>query len=156
MRTRTPVLAIALLAVALLGCQVTVQSRVGSLAPESLIGYRLDLANTDRGGPLAEHPGSSRYLVPDRVAYQFKSEREAFDGELNPASEWSYDRRTGTVTITFAYDERSDLIGECRLTFKDRVRGTHRCEWVIEGVRTVRQQVSQSGWGTGSFVIEGL
>ena len=115
------------LAVLLSGCSVTV-TMLGPPGPDTLVGYRLILYNDDIGGPLDRHGASvDTFPVEDRVTYYFLKEDEARDIVLDVrTSNWDYNHRNGALKIVFVYDQRSDLIIDCDLTFDDDYSGTHR------------------------------
>ncbi len=163
MRTRfawwTPVAvtALAALTATLSGCVVIYP---GAPSPRSLAGYRIELTNKESGGPLMEHaPAVTLLPIDDRAVYQFKSATEAFDSALNQALHWSYEKdsyRGATFMITFAYDRLSDLETTCGLRFHGYLSGTHRCESVLKGTRTITKAITHSGWSTGTFRLERL
>ena len=143
----------------LAGCNVSVIRTETEYAPASLDGQTVILTNDSFGGPLAAHPDTLVYAVPIRVTYHFKNASRAFDSGLNQALSWSYRRTsfsTGTVSISFAYDGRSDLVAACRLTFEGYDHGTHRCEFTVTQSRTMLRETTQSGWGAGTFILERL
>ena len=149
------------LAVLLSGCQVTVTT-LGSLALDSLVGYKLTLTNDERGGPLDTHDASViAFPVENEITYYFLDANEVRDFDLDvTTSDWTYKSsgNRGTLEIGFFYNERSDLIIDCELTFKrDRFSGTHRCEFEQKGnERVVVKETVRSGWGEDTFELEDL
>ena len=144
------------LAVLLSGCSVTV-TMLGPTGPRSLVGYRLDLINTERGGPLAQHVSSDALIVPREVTYYFWNEDEARNPEFEFATEdWEYKPATGTLRIVFARNRFSDLITTCVLTFEKLLSGTHRCEFEDKETRTIDKETTRSGWSEGTFKLEEL
>ena len=157
MKIRHAGIALVALLLTLVGCKVSVIRT--EYAPGSLDGQTLILTNDSFGGPLAGYPGSLAFAVPIRVTYHFKDASRAIDSALNQALSWSYRRNsfsTGTVSISFAYDGRSDLTAACRLTFEGYDHGTHRCEFNIAETRTMLRATTQSGWGEGTFLLQRL
>ena len=157
MKIRHAGIALVVLLLTLAGCKVSVIST--EYAPGSLNGQTLILTNDSFGGPLTAYPDTLVYAVPIRVTYHFKDASRAFDSALNEALSWSYRRNsfsTGTVSISFARDGRSDLIAGCRLTFEGFDHGTHRCEFKITETRTMLRETTHSGWGEGTFLLERL
>ena len=157
MKIRHAGIALVALLLTLAGCRVSVM--LADYAPGSLDGQTLILTSDSFGGPLAEYPDSLVYAVPIRVTYHFKDASRAFDSALNRALSWSYridSYSTGTVSVTFAWDGRSDLIAACRLSFQGYDHGTHRCEVTIVETRTMLRETTQSGWGEGTFLLERL
>lgn len=158
MKIRHAGFALVALLLTLAGCKFSV-IRTTEYAPGSLDGQTLVLTNDSFGGPLAGSPDSLVYAVPIRVKYHFKNATRAFDSALNQALSWSYRRNsfsTGTVSITFAWDGRSDLLAACRLTFAGYDHGTHRCEFIVAETRTMLRATTRSGWGEGTFLLERL
>ena len=142
------------------GCSVTV-TKLGPLAPDSLVGYKLELINSERGGPLEE--GDPVFEVERRVAYLFRAENRALDFELTDrngdvleSEKVSYkpSGNTGTVEITFRINLSVDFIVTCKLTFEDSVSGTHRCEFEERERGTRELNTIESGWGEGTFELE--
>ncbi len=157
MKIRHAGIALVALLLTLAGCKVSVIRT--EYAPGSLNGQTLILTNDSFGGPLAGYPDSQVYAVPIRVTYHFKDASRAFDSALNQALSWSYRRgsfSSATVSIRFAYDGRSDLVADCRLTFEGFDHGTHRCEFKIAETRTMLRETTQSGWGEGTFLLQRL
>lgn len=147
------------LAVVLTGCSVSV-TMIGPLAPDSLIGYKLELINSERGGPLAE--GDPEFDVQPRVAYLFRAEDRALDFELTDrrgdvleSERVSYQSRgsTGTVEITFRINLNVDFKVRCVLRFEDSLSGTHRCEFEERERGTMELNTLRSGWGEGTFQL---
>ena len=147
------------LAVLLTGCSVSV-TMIGPLAPDSLIGYKLELINSERGGPLDTHDASVTELeVEIEVDLYFWDEETVRNPEIRVAAEdWSYDRRgaNGTVRVVFAHDRLSDFITTCVLTFDDRYSGTHQCKFEIKATRTMSNDTVGYGSGEGTFRLEKL
>ena len=145
-------------AVLLSGCSVTV-TMLGPPGPDTLVGYRLVLDNDDTGGPLDRHDASvSEFPVEDRVIYNFRKSGVVLDLDLDvETSNWDYNHRNGALKIVFIYDQRSDLIIDCDLTFDDDHSGTHRCEFERKGsARVVVKETISFGWGEGEFELEKL
>ena len=144
------------LAVLLTGCSVTVTT-LGPLAPDSLVGYQLQLTNTERRGPLEDHKAAPGVTVAVEISYYFFSDREARDAEIK-ATVWSYSPRgsKGTVNITFAEDSLTDQLVECTLTFDEPLSGTHRCEFEFKETGTRAMRTTSSGWAVGKFKLEEL
>lgn len=159
MNKRLVCLALIAIAVLLAGCSVTVTTR-GTLAPDTLEEMRLVLTNEDSGGRLESHDSSvNAFPVEREITYYFLDSNQVRDFDLDvTTSNWSY-RSSGnkaTVEIVFPYDDRDDLIIDCRLTFEDRDSGTHRCEFERKGTRTVAKKTTHYGWGEGEFELEEL
>ena len=157
MNNRLSWLAPVALAVMLAGCQVTVTT-IGPLAPESLVGYKLELINSERGGPLER--GDRVFAVKPRVVYLFRAENKAFDFELTDRNgdalesekvSYKSSGSTGTVEITFRINLNVDFIVTCKLTFEDSLSGTHRCEFEERERGTMELNTIESGWGEGTF-----
>jgi hypothetical protein len=148
------------LATLLTGCNVTVTT-LGPVAPDSLVGYKLEVINNDRGGPLEE--GDPVFDVKTRVAYLFPDERRALnltlldsDGAFLVSDRVSYNRSgsTGTVEMTFRINLNVDFIVSCKLRFTDSLSGTHRCEFEEKERGTMQLNTIESGWGEGTFKLE--
>ena len=148
------------LAILLSGCSVTV-TMLGPLAPNSLVGYQLELINSERGGPL--EAGDPVFDVESRVAYLFPAENSALNltltdrnNEFLSSDSMSYSRSgsTGTVEITFRINLNVDSIVTCKLRFTDSVSGTHRCEFEERERGTMELNTIESGWGEGTFELE--
>ena len=148
------------LAVLLSGCSVTV-TMIGPLAPDSLVGYKLELINSEYGGPL--EAGDPVYRVKPRIAYLFRAENKALDFELTDRngdileSEKVTYKRSGdtlTVEITFRISLNVDFIVTCLLTFEDSLSGTHRCEFEERERGTMELNTIKSAWGEGTFDLE--
>ena len=147
------------LAVLLSGCSVTVTT-LGPIAPDSLIGYKLELINDERGGRLDTHGASVTDLDVDReLDLYFWDENTVRNPEIRvEASNWSYDRSgaRGTVRVAFAHDQLSDFITTCVLTFDDHYSGSHQCEFEIRATRTMSNNIVSYGSGEGTFQLEKL
>ena len=148
------------LTVLLSGCSVTVTT-IGPLAPDSLVGHKLELINSERGGPL--HASDQVFPVKGRVAYHFLADNRAVDFEFTNTQggvvdsetvSYSNSRNIGRVEITFPRSARVDFIVSCRLTFKEPLSGTHRCEFVDKERGTQELNTISSGWGEGTFDLE--
>ena len=148
------------LATLLTGCRVTV-TMLGPLAPDSLVGYQLEIINSERGGPLEE--GDPIFDVKARVAYLFPDERRALNltlldsgGAFLGSDRVSYNRSgsTGTVEMTFRINLNVDFIVSCKLRFTDSLSGTHRCEFEEKERGTMQLNTIESGWGEGTFKLE--
>ena len=159
MNHRLTLLAPIALAVLLAGCSVTV-TMLGPLAPDSLVGYKLELTNSERGGRLNTHDASVTDLEVDReVDLYFWDEETVRNPDIRvEATSWSYDRNgdKGTVRVVFAHDNLSDYITTCVLTFDDDYSGTHQCEFEIKATRTMSNNTVSYGSGEGTFEIEKL
>ena len=146
------------LLVLLSGCRVTFTTP-GPLAPHSLVGYKLELINAERGGPL--DPEVTAFPVEVQVTYYFLATDEARDFDLGShvkTSQWSYksSRNTGIVEVTFVRNLSTKFIVNCMLTFKDRLSGTHRCEFEDKEADSIEQNTIRFGWGAGAFELEKL
>ena len=97
------------------------------------------------------------FPVEDRVTYYFLNDN-ASDPALDvTTSDWDYNHRNGVLNIVFIYDQRSDLIIDCDLTFDDDYSGTHRCEFEQKGSdRAVVKDTIRFGWSEGDFELEKL
>ena len=131
MKTRFVGIALVALVVVLAGCKISVHSSIADLAPGSLVRYKLELTNSEQGGPSMEH--DSEVEIDDEISYFFWDEGEARNPEIRvQASNWSYKKNsydTGTVQVVFPLTRITDLITTCRLTFERHDHGTHRCEF---------------------------
>ena len=136
---------LALLLALLAGCRVTVLQV--DYAPTQLRERTLILTNDVKSrGALS---------IPDVLKYHFNSRGQVLDRNLNPATRWDYDResyQTATLTMTIPRAGNELERTTCRLTFRSRDRGTHRC--VFELSDTVAfLTISASGRAEGTFRI---
>jgi hypothetical protein len=147
------------LATLLTGCSITV-TMLGPLAPDSLVGYRLELMNEDKGGPM---DANQLFDVKDEVSYLFVAENEVLDlalrnsgGGFVKAVRVSYNSSgdTGKLELTFKRNNDVDINVECTLTFKRSLDGTHRCEFEEKERDSVELRIIKSGWGEGTFELE--
>ena len=144
------------LATLLTGCSVTV-TMIGPLAPDSLIGYKLELENEEVGGPLDSHGASVVALaVDDDISYFFWDADTARDPNIRVDAKWGYKRSgsSGDVEIVFPHDGITDFIVECELTFTDRFGGAHRCEFERKETGTIAQKTTHFAWSEGTFELE--
>ena len=130
------------------------------LAPDTLVGHKLELINNERGGPLMSHDASVTALtVATEVNLYFWDTDDARNPAIRvEASDWTYERRgnKGTVRVVFPRDILTDFITTCMLTFEDRYSGTHRCEFEDKATRTIDGDTVGFGWGEGTFELDGL
>ena len=139
---------LALLLALLAGCRVTVlQVDYAPLTELQLRERTLILTNDVKSrGALS---------IPDLLKYHFNSRGQVLDRNLNPATRWDYDResyQTATLTMTIPRAGNELERTTCRLTFRSRDRGTHRC--VFELSDTVAfLTISASGRAEGTFRI---
>ena len=158
MKTRFVGIALVALVVVLAGCKISVHSSIADLAPGSLVRYKLELTNSEQGGPSMEH--DSEVEIDDEISYFFWDESEARNPEIRvQASNWSYKKSsydTGTVQVVFPLTRITDLITTCRLTFERHDHGTHRCEFEEKDTGTVLQETVHFGWSEGTFRLKKL
>ena len=140
------------------GCQVTVTT--SGLAPDTLVGYKLELTNKESGGPLDSHePSVTELRVARTINYYFWDVDDARNPRFRDLEgKWKYTRSgdTGTVTVTFRRDGITDFITTCRLTFEYHDSGKHGCEFEDKETGTINEDVVRFGWGEGTFQLEKL
>lgn len=93
--------------------------------------------------------------IPDVLKYHFNSRGQVLDRNLNPATRWDYDResyQTATLTMTIPRAGNELERTTCRLTFRSRDRGTHRCAFELSDT-VAFLTISASGRAEGAFRI---
>ena len=144
------------LATLLTGCSVTVTT-LGPAGPSTLVGYRLELINNERGGPLTRHGSSDPIVVSVELTYYFWNDDEARSSDFDFATpDWRYTQANGSLRIVFRRNNFSDLITNCVLTFERSHSGTHRCEFEDTATRTIDMDTARSGWSEGTFTLKEL
>lgn len=142
---RPALMAAVTLALLLAGCRVTVLQV--DYAPTQLRERTLILTNDVKSrGALS---------IPDLLKYHFNSRGQVLDRNLNPATRWDYDResyQTATLTMTIPRAGNELERTTCRLTFRSRDRGTHRCTFELSDT-VAFLTISASGRAEGTFRI---